>query len=210
MTVHLDPVSAVTQLVLAERQGRDRGWYDQMAECYAEDSVVAMSWFTGPGQEFVARSRHMSKSSDGWGGQSGHRLAPPIVHLGTGAHEDRAIAELALGIEFRIRARGVEADLTSYCRNQYRARRQEDGTWKLVRLTSIYERDVLLPALPGTTLPLAPEDFAPYRASYRCLSWYHDSIGLTVRDDLLGDDRPEPVAAQYRAERAWLHGDDER
>ena len=41
----------VTQLVLRERQSRDRGWYEEMAACFAEDSVVQMSWFTGSGAE---------------------------------------------------------------------------------------------------------------------------------------------------------------
>jgi hypothetical protein len=74
-----DPASEVTQLILRERQSRDRGWYDRMLECYAADSIVDMSWFNGPGPEFVRRSQYMSESRHGWGGHSGHRLSPPAI-----------------------------------------------------------------------------------------------------------------------------------
>jgi hypothetical protein len=63
----------------------------------------------------------------------------------------------------------------------------------------------LTPAIPGTRLDLNPAEFAPFRPSYRCLAWYQHGLGLTVREDLLGDDRPEPVQAQYHSEHAWLH-----
>jgi hypothetical protein len=49
----------IVQLVLRERQSRDRGWYDQMADCFAEDSVVEMSWFQGSGADFVRATRDM-------------------------------------------------------------------------------------------------------------------------------------------------------
>ena len=195
-----DPTSEVTQLILRERQSRDRGWYERMLECYAEDSVVDMSWFNGSGPEFVRRSRHMSESREGWGGHSVHRLSPPAVRL----NGERALAELPLGIEFRIMVGGVEADLVSYCRNQYRARRDADGIWRIVRLTSIYERDTLNPAVPGTRVDLDPAAFTEFRPSYRCLAWYQRGLGLEVRGDLLGDDVPEQVARQYEREAAWL------
>jgi hypothetical protein len=155
----------VAQLALRERQSRDRGWYEEMAACYADDSVVDMSWFNGPGKEFVRRSRHMSESPNGWSGHSAHRLSPPTVHL----NGSRALAELPLGIEFRITAGGVEADLVSYCRNQYRARRDEDGVWRLVRLTSIYERDTSPPRSPApdsTSIPPSSHPFGPPTAAW--------------------------------------------
>lgn len=191
------PVEEVTQLVLRERQSRDRGWWEQMAECFAEDSVVEMSWFTGAGAEFVRESRRMSE--DGWGGHSVHRLSPPSIRV----EGDRALAELPLSIEFRVTVGGVEADLTSYARSQYRAIRTGES-WRIVRITSIYERDTLIPAVPGTRLGVDPQEFAGYRSSYRCLAWYLNRLGLPPRFDLLGDDQPEAVTHEYEAEASWL------
>jgi hypothetical protein len=76
--------------------------------------------------------------------------------------------------------------------------------WRIARLTCIYERDTLNPAIPGTTLELDPAEFAHFRPSYRCLAWYQRGLGLELRTDLLGDDRPEQVTRQYEAEAAWL------
>ncbi len=195
------PIDDVTQLVVHERQSRDRGWWDQMADCFAKDSVVDMSWINGSGAEFVRESRRMS--GGGWGGQSVHRLSPPAIRIAG----DRALAELPLIIEFHVTIDGVEADLASYCRSQYRAQRAE-GSWRIARITSIYERDTLTPSLPGTRLEIAPQELAAYRPSYRLLAWYESRLGLPLRSDLLGDDQPKAVACQYEAEAAWLAGSD--
>ena len=109
----------VTQLVLCERRSRDGGCWDDMADCFTADSVVGISWFTSPGAEFVARSREMARS--GWGGLSVHRLSPPAVRV----RGDRALAELPIVIEFRVWADGIEADLLSSARSQYRAQRAD-------------------------------------------------------------------------------------
>jgi hypothetical protein len=186
---------AVAQLALRERQSRDRGWWDDMVSCFTPGAVIDMSWFTGPASEFVRLTRE--RSANGVWGR--HRLSPPVVRV----IGDRAWAELPLGIEFRITVNGVEADLVSYARSQYRAERR-DGEWRIARITSIYERDTLTPAIPGTALGLDPADFAEFRPSYRNLAWYFNQAGTPLGDDLLGDDRPGKVAHHYETERAWL------
>ncbi|MDG4668034.1 nuclear transport factor 2 family protein [Mycobacterium sp. 236(2023)] len=196
----MSDVSAVIQLILRERQGRDRGWWEQMRDAYAADSVVDMSWFQGSGHEFVRRSQFMAESPDGWNGHSVHRITVPAVHI----HGDRAWAEVPVTIEFRIMIGGVEADLVSYCRNQYRAAREASRVWRIVRLTSIYERDALTPVLPGAALPVTAAELVGRRPSYRYLAWYHALLGLPLRENLLGDDRPAAVARQYDAEHEWL------
>lgn len=130
-----------------------------------------------------------------------HRLGPPTVHVAG----DRALAELPLIIEWRIDVNGVEADLASSCRSQYRARREADGVWRIVAITSIYEKDTLTPVLPGTTLHLDTAELAAYRPSYRFLSWFLNRQGYPLTGDDLGDDQPGHVAEQYRREFAWLH-----
>jgi len=116
-----------------------------MADCFTADSTVDMSWFTGSGPEFVRESKRMSDG--GWGGHSVHRLSPPAIRV----RGNRALAELPLAIEFRVSVGGIEADLTSYARSQYRAQLL-GGSWRIVRITSIYERDTLVPSVPGSRL----------------------------------------------------------
>jgi hypothetical protein len=192
-------IDEVTQLVLRERQCRDRGWWDQMADCFAADSTVDMSWFTGSGSDFVRESERMA--AGGWGGHGVHRLSPPVIRV----RGNRALAELPLTIEFRIPVASVEADLTSYARSQYRAQLL-GGSWRIVAITSIYERDTLVPSVPGTRLDIDATELTGYRPSYRYLAWFLSRRGLLPRPDLLGDDQPEAVARQYQAEAAWLAG----
>jgi SnoaL-like domain len=187
----------VAQLVLRERQTRDRGWWDEMAACFTPDATIDMSWISGSADDFIRQTQ--DRSSGGVWGR--HGLSPPVVCvLG-----DRAWAELPLGIEFPVVVSGTDADLVSYCRSQYRARRVGD-VWRLARITSIYERDLLVPSVSGTELVIDPVELSGYRPSYRCLAWYFAQRGTPLRDDLLGDDRPEPVALHYASERSWLLG----
>ena len=189
------PYDEITQLILRERQCRDRGWWDEMGECFAENSAIRMSWFTGSGAEFVSRSRDMS----GRGDYAVHRLSPPAVRV----QGKRAWAEVPLTIQFRVQIGGVEAYLDSDARSQYRVEKT-GGVWRIAAITSIYERDSLVPAVPGTQLVVNPQEVASYRPAYCCLAWYLNQKGYHVGDDLLGDDQPEAVARQYEAESAWL------
>ena len=87
----MNDVTEITQVVLRERQGRDRGWWAQMAECFHPDSRVTLSWFDGPGAEFVSRSQKMSEM----GIRILHRPSPPAVHV----NGDKAVLELPISVE---------------------------------------------------------------------------------------------------------------
>jgi hypothetical protein len=142
---------AVSQLVVRERQSRDRGWWDDMAACFADDAVIDMSWFSGPAAEFIRQTRQ--RSSDGVWGR--HRLLPPAVRV----RGDRAWAEVPLGIEFSTQIDGVAADLVSYCRlsTAPAAKPTEPGAWPAsppaTNATPRPERD----SRPAVPRPLRPD-----------------------------------------------------
>src|SRR5215469_6550542 len=54
-------VSAVSQLILRERVSRDLGLWEQMRDCYHDDSAVRISWINASGPEFVRRSKEMAE-----------------------------------------------------------------------------------------------------------------------------------------------------
>ena len=191
----MNDISEITQIVLRERQGRDRGWWAQMAECFHPDSRVTLSWFDGPGAEFVARSEKMAEM----GIRVLHRPSPPVVHvLGV-----KAVLELSIIAERRFLLNGVEADLASYTRLLYRLDRRESG-WKILSLNAIYERDTLTPTVPGTTLDVDHEKLASFRPSYRFVAYDISMSGRSMTADLCGDDQPEQVQALYRSAFDWL------
>jgi hypothetical protein len=187
-------IDELTQLVLHERQGRDRGWWHQMRDCFSPGARVRLSWFEGTAEAFVAESQAMGERGD----QATHRLGPPVVRV----RGDRAIVELPMIVDFRIELDGVEADLASTGRLLYRAE-SRDGRWRIAALDAIYQRDSLVPSVPGTQLTIAPEELAGLRPSYRLLSYFLTRRGYTIDATLYGDDRPDEVAEFYAAAFRW-------
>ncbi|WP_411129241.1 nuclear transport factor 2 family protein [Streptomyces sp. x-19] len=191
----MDDVTEVSQLILHERRSRDRGWWPEMRECLAADAAVRLSWFRGSGADFVTASQEMAVRGD----SATHTLGPPVVDV-LGA---RALVEVAAAIHMRSELNDTQVDLTSHTRLLYRAERRT-GRWVIVSLDPVYERDNLLPSLPGTHLEIAPDALARARPSYRMLTHLLNARGYPIADDLYGDDRPTPVQRLYRSLSDWL------
>lgn len=188
-------VEDLTQLVLRERQARDHGWWDWMAESYLPDSTASLAWFRGSGPDFVERSREMHRR----GVQTAHRVCAPAVHV----RGDRAFAEAGTSVEVRTALDGVRADLVSRARLNYRFLRR-GGEWGILSLHAIYERDSLTPVVPGQAVPVPPESIEHRRPSYALLAHVLERWGVPVGDDNLGDDRPAEVDAFYLGVLSWL------
>ena len=188
-------ISAVTQLILRERESRDLGDWDAMRDCFHPDSQVRISWFNGSGAEFVDGSIDMARR----GMLAKHRLAPIRVRLAG----DRALASLSAIIDIPQSVNGVEMVLSAYGRFIYRAERR-DGVWRLLSFDCIYMRDELTAAIPGQTLSIDPAEVAGLRPSYRNLAWCLIKTGYEVDPDLPGEDRPETVQKIMDEVHAWL------
>ncbi|HSK31812.1 MAG TPA: nuclear transport factor 2 family protein, partial [Candidatus Limnocylindria bacterium] len=79
-------VSAVSQLVLSERESRDNGWWNRMADCFHPDARIRLSWIDGDADAFVKGSIDMARR----GMMARHRVGPPMVRL----NGERAVASL--------------------------------------------------------------------------------------------------------------------
>ena len=91
-------ITAITQLIVRERESRDLARWQQMRDCFWPDSLVPVSWFQGNGADFVTGSIDMAKR----GVPAKHRLAPILVTLsGT-----RAIASLTAIIDLPVNLQG--------------------------------------------------------------------------------------------------------
>jgi SnoaL-like domain len=188
---------AVTQLVLRERQARDRGWWSEMERAFWPGSRVTLTWFSGDGPGFVAASAEMA----GRGLASVHRLSPPVVRVSG----DRAWAEAPATIEARVAVGGVPADLVSATRLNYRVERR-GSRWGIIALDAIYERDSFTAVTPGAAVAVPAAELAAFRPSYALLAWYLSQNGYPIGPDLLGDDQPAPRDEFYRQTWAWLAG----
>jgi hypothetical protein len=188
-------VSALTQLVLTERECRDLGRWDEMRRCFHPDSRVRLSWFTGSGPDFVTGSIDMARR----GVLAQHRLGPVRVQL----KGSRALASLVGSIDIPACVAGVDLMLSSLARFLYRAERR-DGRWRLSGFDAIYLRDELHAVVPGQAVPVTPAQLEGFRPAYRMLSFVLASQGYAVNAELPGEDRPEKAAALYRELHDWV------
>jgi SnoaL-like domain len=187
-------ISAISQLVLLERESRDLGRWQRMRSCFHLDSRVKLSWFNGSGAEFVDGSIDMARR----GMLAKHRLGPPLVRLAG----NRGVASLSAIIDIPETLAGVEVWLSSHARFLYRTEKR-DGKWGICFFDSIYMRDELNSAIPGQQIPITPADIKPFRSSYRMLSYLLSLKRYAFNMDLAGEDRPETVAAMKAEIYGW-------
>ncbi|MCA2255997.1 nuclear transport factor 2 family protein [Mycobacterium intracellulare] len=185
---------AATQVVLREREARDRCWWDEMANCFHAESYVEISWFQGSGAEFTAQSKVMSESAV----PSRHRLGPPTVRI----NESRGVVFLPAMVETYPTVQDLQCVMAAHCRLLYRVQ-QADGGWKIAGMQAIYERDELRPVLPSARLTVDPAELAQLRHPYRWLSWTLAQAGYSIDQDLVADDRPEAVSALHAEVFEW-------
>lgn len=187
-------VSAITQLILTERESRDLGHWERMRACFQPDSLVRLSWFTGTGADFVEGSIDMARR----GMCAKHRLGPVRVRIAG----DRALASLGAIIDIAARLDNVEVQLSSHARFLYRVQRH-GLHWLIAGFEAIYMRDELAPAIPGQAVPVSPKDVAAYRPAYRMLSLLLARAGYAANGDLPGEDRPQTAETLYRQMCEW-------
>jgi hypothetical protein len=185
----------IVDVVLRERQGRDRGWWDQMLACYHDDAMIDLNWYQGTPAGFVEASRQQHDA----GRRATHRLSPPIVRIRGG----RAVAETGCALETRNVIDDIECDLTSYMRLLSRVERR-GGSWRLASLGVVYERDTLTPVIPGRAPAIDTDLLDSLRPAYRFLAYVQIRLGWPSRPDLPGDDQPDLVKALYDATLDWL------
>lgn len=188
-------ITAITQLILRERESRDLQRWETMRACFWPDSVVRVSWFRGNGPDFVTGSIDMARR----GIPAKHRLAPILVRLAS----DRALASLAGIIDLPVKLKGVGATLSTHARFLYRAERRQ-GEWRIFGFDAIYLRDELTPAISGQLIVIDPSEVKDFRSSYRMLSYYLKLQGFTIDSNLAGEDRPDLVDALYRELFGWV------
>lgn len=194
----MNAAAAVAGVMVRERAARDADEWAIMRECFAEQSEVSLSWFNGPGADFVEQSRQRSNSSQ----RSMHLICPPFARV----NGSRALAMASAAIVIGSSVHGVDSVMTSYCRIRERLVDTGDD-WRIARLWVEYLWDVLVPRDPGARLELDGERLARGRVSYRMLSYVMGESGTPVDPDQPGGDRPDHLSSLIAADEAWLADD---
>jgi hypothetical protein len=186
-------VSAVTQLILKERENRDLGRWDEMRDCFHPDAQVRVSWFRGSAADFIKGSIDMARRM-----VNRHRLSPVHVVLSG----NRAVATLSAIVEIPTRLQEIDMMLLIYSRFVYRAEKRENQ-WRILSFDAIYLRDELTPAIPGNSISIAPLELQAFRPTYRLLSYVLNKHGYNISSDLPGEDQPETVRTLMREVFTW-------
>jgi hypothetical protein len=187
-------VSAITQLILRERESRDLGLWERMRTCFWPDSLVRVSWFRGNGADFVTGSIDMVRR----GVAAEHRLAPILVTL----NANRAVATLSAIIDLPAKLKGVEGTLSTHSRFVYRAEKRGDR-WGIIGFDAVYVRDEFTPSVPGQSVTIEPKELESFRPTYRLLAYYLKSQGYAIDLALAGDDRQDLVQALNHEVFTW-------
>lgn len=187
----------IIQLIQAWGLWRDQGHWDRLAETFARDGIISVSWFAGLHDDFVARCRATHKKTSP---RSKHLIGTPFVQVGEG----RALAETSVQILGRATLSGVTVDNTSYARFLDRLIRQ-DGIWRIAERIAIYEKDRLDPVVPSPAFDrfMNETDFSSIPEAYRYLGYRLVEGGRTLRPDIVVDGSPEADRTLGEA-KAWL------
>lgn len=186
-------------LARAEREARDAGQWDAMANLYHPGAHVRVSWFTGSATEFIEASQQRF----GRPARSIHQIGMPAVQVSG----DRAIVNTPCTLYIDRAVEGVDCELVCLLSHQSRAERRQ-GSWRLSSLAAIYKKDFLLPRDPGGVIPFDRGQLQEYRASYRYLSASRGAQGKVPDQTLPGVDRPDLLGKLLDADQAWLHSGD--
>ena len=132
---------------------------------------------------------------------SSHAITPVAVHFNDKGN--KAVSESTGNILGRFMHEDVAYDCLSY--SLFISRFVNDGNgWRMCSLETIYQKDSLLPVVPGTAKEIKPDPNT--RASYRCLGWLLSQGGFKIEQDLPGVDKPGSGEALIEACLKWLHG----
>lgn len=170
--------------VIAGFAYRDQGRWTELRDLFTADATIAVSWYSGPVDGFVAASQRMT------GAQTKHWLGVPrIVVCG-----DEALAETDVTIMVRAPLATGDIDVTNWARFFDRFRRDADGQWRIAARTAIYEKDRIDPVDPGSAAGALPASDDRHPRALRHLAALLASNGLPLMADV--------VTAGSEAERA--------
>jgi hypothetical protein len=189
--------SDIFDLVRIERFYRDQRDWDGLIGCYVAGAPVRTTWFAGSIEDFVEASR--AKMSGPGASAAKHWIFPTALRI----EGERALVESPAAIFDRLTFDNVEFDSFQYCRFVSRLVRTTAG-WRLASFEGIYQRDHLRSVNPAEPLPVDWERLKTLRPSYKFLAYTQLRRGYKVDSELLGDDRPDLLAAFYAREQRWL------
>jgi hypothetical protein len=193
--------AAVAQVVANWAAWRDRPDWDRLAACFHPGGIIAVSWYSGSHERFIAECQDMAKAARP-GESTRHFFGLPW----TEAAGDRAVAETSAVVQIRAQIDGAEVDLHSWLRfNDFLERRQ--GVWRIARRVAVYDKDRMDPVAPDAAFAARYRaiDFSAFPANCRHLCWFLAGRGRAISKAIV-EARSPGEAALRRDAAEWLKG----
>ena len=180
---------------------RDHGEWETMRACFHADATVCVSWYSGPASAFLdhtvamGRDRRPEEGSKHWFGNSR-----------VWVKGDRALLETDAMVLVRDRFDGHLFDFTWYLRMYDRVERRQ-GTWRILRMTAIYDKDRADPVVPGAVPAsfFAGVKLEGRESAIAMMRFRTEKLGRKIPPDLIigGTDGEKTLRAEADA---WLAG----
>lgn len=123
---------------------RDLGEWDRLAQCFHDDASITVSWYSGPAQGFVQKSRKMGTVR-----RPEERNKHWLGNMRAEVNGDRATLETDVNIVIREFIDGHLFDYLAWSRF-YDLFERRDGVWRIFKMSCIYDKDRLDPVIPGS------------------------------------------------------------
>ncbi|KAL5350667.1 hypothetical protein ACLOAV_004236 [Pseudogymnoascus australis] len=197
-------IAEIAHILKLERYHRDTAQWDLCRAAFHPDAsktYVNVAWYEGDVETFL------EKSAMAYQGKVNilHSSFDPVeIHV----RGRRATSAAFCVITSLLTLDGVDYELASYMRLLTRLEKSESGQWHMLSLESIYVRDRIVTAFPGSgpnTLVMSEEVLA-YPKSYRHLALVMLYRGLKPKTDLPDEDDQEGVRQLLDRNRAFLEG----
>ena len=168
---------------------------------FHNDAYIATSWHQGGIDDFIEASKKgFEMQKDGFM-YILHRIIGQTVDM----QGDRACSKMKVTITCRYNFEGgIEMDNEADCRFFFLLEKRA-GKWGVVFYTLLFDKDKMVPCVPGRQFEIPEKEVNKYPSGYRYLCWCEENISKTPpKKDLNAHGKERDVL--YGKIKDWLDG----
>jgi hypothetical protein len=179
----------------------DLGEWDALRACFHPDASITVSWYSGPVDGFIERSKAMAA-----GRKAEEHRKHWLGNMRCEVKDARAVLETDVLILIREFIDGSLFDYTSYARF-YDLFERRAGAWRIREWNCIYDKDRLDPVVPArdAAAVYAQVELEGPRSGFAFMALRQSKRGRTIPDKVVIRDTEAERKLRRRGED-WLTG----
>jgi hypothetical protein len=175
---------------------------------FHDDAYIATSWHQGAVDDFIEASKQGFEAQSQGFMYILHRVNGQTVDL----QGNRAVSKMKVTITCRMfgdcsdgSGETVEVDCDADCRFFFLLEKRSNK-WGVVFYTLLFDKDKMVPVVPGRTFNIPEEEVNKYPSGYRYLAWCEEKLSKKTPKLDLNSHGPERDVL-YGKCRDWLEGE---